>query len=310
MTYIPRNKRTKEQQAEAAELAKAKADALSDSITERLEVLSQALAGGRSEEFLKYLTFSAKFHHYSFGNQLLIMMQAPDAARVAGYRAWQAVGRQVKKGAKAISILRPILVRDREKPVGEDGKHPLKKVGCKYVSVFADYDTEGEAMPDFMTVRGQEDKARAAFATALEKVRAQDIPVREEACGSAHGYTDGGVIVIDPAKCDAEPAHALRVLFHEWAHVKLHFNEKGLPADDRPSRKVRELEADAAAFVLCSFYGVDTTTQTADYVANWGGKPDALKASMKRIQKAVSAILTHCGQGRESEEGENVPDAA
>ena len=37
-------------------------------------------------------------------NQLLILAQRPDATTVAGYRAWQSLGRQVRRGAKGIGI--------------------------------------------------------------------------------------------------------------------------------------------------------------------------------------------------------------
>ena len=37
----------------------------------------------------------------------LILAQKPAATRVAGYRTWQALGRQVKKGDKAICIFAP-----------------------------------------------------------------------------------------------------------------------------------------------------------------------------------------------------------
>src|SRR5664279_2276807 len=37
-------------------------------------------------------------------NQLLILAQRPDATTVAGYRAWQSLGRQVRPGAKGIGI--------------------------------------------------------------------------------------------------------------------------------------------------------------------------------------------------------------
>ena len=37
-------------------------------------------------------------------NQLLILAQRPDATTVAGYRAWQSLGRQVRRGATGIGI--------------------------------------------------------------------------------------------------------------------------------------------------------------------------------------------------------------
>jgi len=35
---------------------------------------------------------------------MLIFSQAPDASQVAGFRKWQELGRQVRKGEKAIKI--------------------------------------------------------------------------------------------------------------------------------------------------------------------------------------------------------------
>lgn len=51
--------------------------------------------------------FAKSFHRYSPRNQLLILMQCPNATQVAGYRAWQNEGRQVTKGQKAIMIFGP-----------------------------------------------------------------------------------------------------------------------------------------------------------------------------------------------------------
>jgi len=41
-------------------------------------------------------------------NTMLILLQCPEATRVAGFRAWQLLGRQVSKGEKAIWILAPV----------------------------------------------------------------------------------------------------------------------------------------------------------------------------------------------------------
>ncbi len=56
----------------------------------------------------RMLDVAARFHDYSFGNQILIATQFPDATRVAGYRAWQKLGRQVRKGERSIAILAPM----------------------------------------------------------------------------------------------------------------------------------------------------------------------------------------------------------
>ena len=36
---------------------------------------------------------------------------------------------------------------------------------------------------------------------------------------------------------------------------------------------------------------MDARAQVADYVSGWGGNPEALKASVQRITRAVTAIM-------------------
>jgi len=51
---------------------------------------------------------------YSFGNQLLIAMQRPDATYIAGYRAFLELNRCVRKGERAIRILAPMSIKHHE----------------------------------------------------------------------------------------------------------------------------------------------------------------------------------------------------
>jgi hypothetical protein len=83
-----------------------------ESARERLAATLGTLEAGvdsivGSEEFGRYLTVMSRFHTYSFGNTMLIHLQRPDATRVAGYRKWQELGRQVRKGEQGIKILVP-----------------------------------------------------------------------------------------------------------------------------------------------------------------------------------------------------------
>ncbi len=72
---------------------------------QQLEAGVQAIQTGT--DFKRYLRTAATFHQYSPNNVLLILAQKADATRVAGYRAWQSLGRQVRKGEKAIYIFAP-----------------------------------------------------------------------------------------------------------------------------------------------------------------------------------------------------------
>ena len=83
-----------------------------DHTAEALDLLAQGVADlTTTERWSDWLTTAAKFHRYSFGNQMLIALQRPGATRVAGYRAWQGLGRQVRKGEKGIRILAPMTSR-------------------------------------------------------------------------------------------------------------------------------------------------------------------------------------------------------
>lgn len=74
------------------------AEALHASIAEQVQQLAD------SGQWRAFLEFARSFHNYSLNNVLLILSQSPDATMVAGFRQWQARGRQVRKGEKSIKI--------------------------------------------------------------------------------------------------------------------------------------------------------------------------------------------------------------
>src|SRR5215212_7250219 len=95
----------------------------SDPVAASLLQLERAVAGIQdSDTFRAYLTAQARFHRYSWGNVLLILAQRPDATHVAGYRTWQSLDRQVRKGEKAIRIIAPAYYKKQEQDdqSGED----------------------------------------------------------------------------------------------------------------------------------------------------------------------------------------------
>jgi hypothetical protein len=77
-------------------------------ITEKAtEQFIAALNAGHSETLNAYLKAIGRFHRYSLHNVMLIALQKPNASHVAGLRAWDQLGRSVKKGEKGIVILGP-----------------------------------------------------------------------------------------------------------------------------------------------------------------------------------------------------------
>src|SRR5205823_1691729 len=113
------------------------------------ERLAEAVARmADSETFAAWLRARAAFHDYSFANVCLIVSQRPDATRVAGYRTWQKLGRQVRKGEHGIRILAPCRIKtDPSKETGEP-QNAYRLVGFRAVAVFDVAQTDGEAVPD------------------------------------------------------------------------------------------------------------------------------------------------------------------
>lgn len=106
-------RRTREQ-AQAAQEAKL------DELHERLTGAVEQLVSG--DDWRRALAFAARFRARSFSNTLLIWAQheaAYEAGRVpepvpsyvAGYRQWQALGRQVMKGQPGYMIFAPVTGR-------------------------------------------------------------------------------------------------------------------------------------------------------------------------------------------------------
>ena len=79
-----------------------------DKIKAALDRIEDCLATiNTDKDWLDYLCFQSRFYNYSFGNTILIYSQNPEATYVKGYKAWNQLGRYVKKGSRGLAILAP-----------------------------------------------------------------------------------------------------------------------------------------------------------------------------------------------------------
>jgi N-terminal domain of anti-restriction factor ArdC len=141
-----------------------------------------------SEGWTRYLESRSRFHSYSFGNVMLIAFQRPGATRVAGYRKWQELGRQVRKGERGISILAPMVRKvDRD-----DGTEPDRVVsGFRTVSVFDVSQTDGEPIPEHPCRVLTGDGPEGLEAALLAHAAAEGLTVATETIrGGANGFID------------------------------------------------------------------------------------------------------------------------
>jgi antirestriction protein ArdC len=127
--------------SKTAEQRKAEREALLATLNDKVVALAT------SEAWVAHLRFVAAFRKYSFNNLMLIAAQRPHATRVAGYRAWQQLGRQVREGERAIKILgystKKITKTDPE--TGEEVEDRL--VRYPVLSVFDISQTDGDPVP-------------------------------------------------------------------------------------------------------------------------------------------------------------------
>ncbi len=83
-----------------------------------------------SQELKDFIDCRKKhFYNYSIRNTVLIYKQDRSASTVAGFNKWKELGYNIKKGAKAIKILVP-LITNREK----EGKDENYVYGYKYAN--------------------------------------------------------------------------------------------------------------------------------------------------------------------------------
>jgi len=115
---------------------------LRKSVDESLARLAQAVDIERaSKEMQRYLNLLARFHRYSWRNCLLIALARPEATLVAGFGRWKTLGRNVRKGEKAIRIFAPCpVVR-----MNEDKEE--ERVFFRTACVFDISQTEGKELP-------------------------------------------------------------------------------------------------------------------------------------------------------------------
>jgi len=247
-----------------------------DAVRRAADALVAEVEAGHSARLKAYLATMARFHRYSLGNVLLIGMQCPQATHVAGFRAWQRMGRRVRKGERGIRIMAPII---RRATVAEEEQERV--VAFKSVSVFDVSQTDGKPLPDLGRVTGDPGESLDRLKGLISDQGIDLVYVNLSA--GVDGWSSGGRIGV---RRGLPPAEESSVLVHELAHELLH-------RDDRePERqKVRETEAEAVAFVVCEAIGLDTKRAAADYIQLYNGDRETLLSSLDRIQRTARVII-------------------
>ena len=242
--------------------------------------------------FRAYLATLARFPTYSARNVALIHAQRPDATRVAGYRAWQALGRQVRQGERGIRILAPYrrVLAEGDAPGDADERGALL-TGFGVATVFDLAQTEGAplaAAPAPHLLAGASDAAAWLWDRLAAFLAAEGLALVREETGRANGYyAPAGRRVAVHARLTGD--QAAKTLCHECAH---HVAGARAGVDTTDAETI----AEGAAFVVLHHCGIDASGYTFPYVARWATDRATLTRNLAAI-RTTAYTLIHVASG-------------
>lgn len=224
------------------------------------------------------------FYSYSVGNQILALVQcfgrgiAPSPINT--YKGWLALGRQVRRGEKAIELCQPITVKDKRENKDAGGEKAVFTMFTFKSSWFALSQTDGATVDFGGTPEWNKQ-------IALDALGITEKPF-DLTNGNIQGYAKEKTFTVSPI---AFLPH--KTTFHELAHIVLgHTSETALTDDERTPKNLREVEAESVALILCETLGLDGSQYARGYVQSWLGAAGEIPAqSAQRIFAAADKIL-------------------
>jgi hypothetical protein len=221
------------------------------------------------------------FHGYSLGNRIAAMMQCHQREIEPGpintYPGWLQLGRQVKKGEKAIWLCMPLTCKKEDEATGE-----RETVISRFVwkpRWFVLSQTEGDAIEP--QVSPAWDKGRALAALNISQVEFTHID------GNVQGYAEKRQVAVSPI---AAIPH--KTLFHELAHIELgHTAESDFTDSEQTPRNLREVEAESVAMLLCESLELPGAEYSRGYIQNWLRGDVIPEKSAQKIFGAADRIL-------------------
>jgi antirestriction protein ArdC len=231
------------------------------------------------------------FHNYSTGNQILALIQCYERGLQPGpistYPSWQKLGRQVRKGEKAITLCMPVQKKRRhEAPLQDkqEGEVPQQKDDYYTLFVYRPNwfllsQTEGEPykMPDLP----QWSKERALAELQISEVPFQDLN------GNTLGYARKREVAVSPI-CPFPH----KTLFHEIGHVELgHTSEIELFEERVTPRNLMEVEAESVALLCLESLQLPDSEHARGYIQSYLHGENIPEKSAQKIFGAADKIL-------------------
>ncbi len=215
-----------------------------------------------------------RFHRYSLHNQLLAWAQCVSRGVTPGplatFKQWQAMGRFVQRGEKALTLCVPITIPAKDVDNGEE-KPPFFVYRSRW---FALSQTEGREYEP-LGVPGWTEAA------ALKNLDITHVPF-EALDGNTQGYAlSGRRVAVSPV---AGLPH--RTLFHELAHVILQHHDDG-----ERSRALKEVEAESVVLLCLEALDLPGTIYARGYLGHYLQHDEISEESAQRAIQAAQQIL-------------------
>jgi antirestriction protein ArdC len=211
---------------------------------------------------------------WSYLNQFMTYLHGTGDAR--GFQQWKNVGRSVKKGAKAIYILVPMIYKIKN---DQEEDSEVKLTGFKAMPVFRMEDTEGKELDYEIKLREFDPDSFPL----LDVAKALDVKVMPGLTGSAEGWFNPTTKIITLGSNNQQ------VFLHELSHAIDHI----LPGK-KDDYAFNEMVAELSSALLASLYGGKVELEnTIAYIRSWsGGKHIAFKvtSAMERVEKIYHYI--------------------
>ena len=205
----------------------------------------------------------------SLPSLLAIRAQRPDARMVADYHAWQAMGRQVGRGQRAIQV-----------------PSPRGSVGVVHLWDLAQ--TTGRDVPTG-PMEPVLDGDDGLWSRLVALASRQGFTVRRGGPTGTSWATN--TVTVGEAGSDGA---AVAVLVREVAHVLMHTPGQFGEHTTRTRRGLPAVEADSVAALVCARHGLPTPAVTFPAVASWAGNDRRGERVMQvgeRVIAATTAIL-------------------
>lgn len=247
---------------------------------------------------------------YSLNNQILILMQRPDAKAVNSMKKWNLMGRHIVPGEKAIRIFAPILKNVEKNVVDENGKPVLDKdgnqkkakdllpVAYEQAYVFDISQTDGKELDVFRfdekkVVENKETILKGLKEAVREKGYTISYATKEELGEDCYGLCNKATHEIKILKGMSD-LQEVSTTVHECGHALAHTDYRkdfeGLTPMEK--REIKEVEAESIACVVCTHLGLDTQNFSFSYIAGWSdGDVAKFKENLDVIAKHSQSLI-------------------